>query len=100
MREVTFRSAQEARVTIAGRARNMEPALKAIGAVLVSQGMRAFETESFGDEEWPERYPGQAEPFINIAGAVADLTAGGRIKARRFQRRPVGGLRVGQSSYS
>lgn len=89
MKEARFKDLHTARITIAGRLRGMEPALRQIGAVLVSQGQRAFETESFGDEPWPERYPSQSEPFINVAGAVADLTAGGSVKARRFQRRPV-----------
>ncbi len=70
------------------RLENLEPLLNSIGALLLETTETAFEEERFGDIRWPERYAGQADPFINIAGALADLSTGPRIKARRFDRRP------------
>lgn len=70
--------------------RNPLGILKAIGAVVVSYAKQCFERQAFGKDRWPERYPNQAEPFINVAGAVQDLAQGPSIKQRRFQRRPAG----------
>ena len=70
------------------RLENLDPLLNAIGALLLETTDRAFEEERFGTIPWPERYPGQNSPFINIAGALRDLSTGPRIKARRFNRRP------------
>lgn len=71
------------------RFRDPTPALKGIGAYLVSQSQRAFALKRLGSERWPTRYPNQPEPFINVAGALADLRTSGKIKARRFDREPV-----------
>lgn len=50
---------------------------------------RAFLDQRFGSFAWPERYPNQSEPFINIAGAVSDFARGmSRPLSRRFDRRP------------
>jgi phage gpG-like protein len=68
--------------------RNPLPLMKALGAFFVADAQQAFVEQSFDGKQWPGRYPGQAEPFINKAGALQDLTHGSTIKARRFQRRP------------
>lgn len=69
--------------------REKKRALKMVGAVLESGAQRAFEEERFGDRKWPGRYPNQADPFINVAGAMADFEGGAEApKGRRFDRRP------------
>ena len=73
---------------IRARLKNPEPALRAVGALMVAASQLAFRQQRLGDIKWPERYPNQQEPFINIAGMLADLNQGSAIKERRFQRRP------------
>src|SRR5574343_573527 len=70
--------------------RNPLGILKAIGALVKSYAQQCFERQAFGRTQWPERYPNQSEPYINVAGAVQDLSQGPSIKQRRFQRRPAG----------
>ena len=74
--------------TFRARLENPEPALRAVGALMVAASQLAFRQQRLGDIKWPERYPNQQEPFINIAGMLADLGQGSAIKERRFQRRP------------
>ena len=69
---------------------NLQPILNQIGALITSQAQGAFQQQRLGDIAWLGRYPGMADPFVNIAGLVSDLNAGGQPKARRFQRRPAG----------
>lgn len=65
------------------------PALRRIGPILEAGASKAFVEQRFGDFVWPPRYPNQAEPFINVAGALADFNKGAtKPKARRFDRRP------------
>jgi phage gpG-like protein len=77
---------------IAAKVRNLvdNPArlMPAVGQLLVSLSKRAFRDQRFGEMLWPSRYPTQAPPKINIAGAVQDLGHGPNVKARRFQDRP------------
>lgn len=75
-------------VTLRGRVENPRPILKQIGALVESASLAAFREQALGDIEWPERYPNQDDPFVNIAGLIGDLEGGGAIKARRFERRP------------
>jgi len=62
--------------------------LKSIGDLLSAAAQKAFKDQKFGSQSWEPRYPNQSEPFINIAGAVQDLSKGPNIKPRRFDRRP------------
>lgn len=74
---------------ILGALRNKETLLDSIGLLMVAESMQAFEQQSFGGEDWPERYPNQSSPFINVAGAVRDFASGrSEPKDRRFDRRP------------
>lgn len=68
-----------------------EPArlLNPIGAIMLATAQRAFREQGLGNVKWPERYPGQT-PKLNVAGAVADLATGSRIKQRRYEARPAG----------
>ncbi len=66
-------------------------ALKQIGALLVSQAQRAFVEQRLGEMEWPERYPEDEEPFVNVAGLISDFNRGvSAPPSRRFERRPAG----------
>lgn len=62
---------------------------KQIGAMIVSDAQNAFQLQRFGDFDWPEKYPGQSDPFISVAGAIQDFSEG-RTKPRSetFERRP------------
>lgn len=67
---------------------NPRPALERVGALMLAASQKAFEDQAYGPERWPERYEGQSEPFINIAGALSDVARDRQIKGRRFDRRP------------
>lgn len=82
--------AQDVNIAVPDPSADMRPLLKKIGMLGVAQAQQAFRNQRLGSIIWPERYPGQSGPFINKAGAVADLSSGGRIKDRRFERRPAG----------
>lgn len=63
--------------------------LRAVGSMAVSISQRAFRDQAFDGVPWPGRYPNQSDPFINVAGMVADFRSGKtRLPARRFERRP------------
>jgi phage gpG-like protein len=60
-----------------------------IGVIMEAGSQQAFDDQRLGDWIWPERYPNQSEPFINVAGAVSDFVEGRTSpKGRRFDRRP------------
>lgn len=63
--------------------------LDAVGQVAVSYFMLAFERQGLGDKSWPERYPSQQPPRVNVAGVLADLNAGRTVPERRRDPRPV-----------
>ena len=66
-----------------------KPILTRIGAILEAGAQAAFSDQKFGSVAWPHRYPNQAEPFVNLAGALSDFAAGSsNPKSRRFSRRP------------
>jgi hypothetical protein len=66
-----------------------EDLLKQIGALGVAEAQFAFQSGGLGDISWPVRYPGQPDPFINIAGVVQDFKSGRRSpKPNRFSRTP------------
>lgn len=63
--------------------------LKQIGLMMVSEAQASFGKQRLGSIEWPQRYPDQEAPFLNIAGAIADFAKGRKAPlARRFQPRP------------
>ena len=64
------------------------PALRRIGALMLSASQKAFQDQRYGPDKWPERYEGQPDPFVNVAGALSDLLRDRQIKGRRFDRRP------------
>jgi len=71
------------------RIENPRGAFTKIGAMMVAQGQRAFTERRLGEFRWPERYPGEPEPFINKAAALRDLNRGTPVKKRRLNRQPV-----------
>ena len=79
----------ESVVHVLGVLNNKRELLEGIGALMVGVSQRAFDEQQYGDTPWPQRYPNQNPPFLNVAGAIADF-AGGRNapKARRFNPRP------------
>lgn len=64
--------------------------LEIVGHTMVSYSMDAFRQQRLGDFAWPERYPNQDEPKVNVAGVLADLNEGRGISSRRFDSRPAG----------
>lgn len=62
--------------------RDLAPAMKRIGILLVGRSKEAFTTQRRGGFAWP----GRAVP--NVPGILRDLERGTNIKARRFQDRP------------
>lgn len=78
---------------LAAKLRTPEAALASVGAVVVAQAHEAFERQILGDVIWPERYPKQKEPFINIAPVVQKAGEGRAPTADDFRRRPaLGGV--------
>lgn len=71
-----------------GRLEDPRGALTRVGALMLAASQKAFDDQSYGPERWPERYEGQSEPFINVAGALSDVLRDRQIKGRRFDRRP------------
>lgn len=71
-----------------GRLEDPRPALQRVGALMLAASQKSFDDQAYGPERWPERYEGQSEPFINIAGALSDVARDRQIKERRFDRRP------------
>ena len=70
---------------------NPAPVLKQIGVVLLGEAQKAFTDQQLGTIPWPQRYPRQQPPHINIAGTLADFLAGRKNPPeRRFQNRPAG----------
>ncbi len=70
------------------RIEDVRPALKRMGAIMLATSQKAFADQAYGPERWPERYEGQPDPFISVAGALSDLKRDQKIKDRRFDRRP------------
>ena len=68
------------------RVDDVRPALKQMGAIMLATSQKAFADQAYGPERWPERYEGQPEPFISVAGALSDLIRDRQIKNRRFDR--------------
>ena len=67
---------------------DLKPLLRRVGVVLLRESQQSFEKQKFGGQRWKGRYPGQSEPFINVAGAVSDLAKGPNVRKHRFNRRP------------
>ena len=70
------------------RLEDPRPALRRIGALMLAESQKSFLDQRYGPEQWPERYEGQPDPFVNVAGALSDLNRDRQIKGRRFDRRP------------
>ena len=63
--------------------------MERIGAILEASTDEAFDDQKFGDFVWPEQYPNQADPFVNLAGLISDFADGAtEPKARRLTRKP------------
>lgn len=63
--------------------RNPQGALKAIGALMVSESVRAFKMQRFGKTAWAPR------GVPNVYGIIADLHGTARVpKKRRFEATP------------
>lgn len=68
---------------------NPKPLLEAWGKMGTALSQRAFVDQKLGDDSWPERYPGQSGPKLNVAGALQDFNSGrAKPKPNRFQDRP------------
>jgi len=84
---VTARSGRDLQ-QIRARALNVEAIAKVVGRILESQSQRTFLEQRLGEHEWPERYPNQEDPFVNIAALVNWTNEGNQIQSRFFDRRP------------
>lgn len=70
------------------RVKSPRAIMEKAGALLVAQGRRAFREQRLGDVVWPERYPRQKDPFINIAPVVRNAGAGQKPRTDDFRRSP------------
>lgn len=70
------------------RLRNPAPAARMIGLLLVSESVKAFTDQRLGDVRWPERYPNQPEPFVNVAAVLEKANRGRKPRPGDFSRRP------------
>lgn len=69
---------------------NIKDLFELMGAFAVSSVQRnIFEQTDVDGKKFPERYPGMADPKVNIAGFLRDLIEGREPPKRRFQDRPV-----------
>lgn len=64
------------------------PLLDELGATLTHHSQDAFQRQAFGEYQWPARYWGRGAPFVNVAGALADLASGPNVAGNRFDKRP------------
>tara|TARA_R110000824_G_scaffold89186_1_gene218906 strand:+ start:845 stop:1378 length:534 start_codon:yes stop_codon:yes gene_type:complete len=55
---------------------------------MVFESREAFRNQEWNGKKWPERYPNQGQPKVNIAGIVSDLRQGFKPSKRRFVARP------------
>lgn len=70
---------------IAARARDLRPALDAIGAYLTGKTIGVFQAQERGGIKWAPR------SVPNAAGILSDLSGGGStVPARRWEPRPAG----------
>jgi len=73
---------------IKDRAVNSDAIGRIIARIVESQSQRAFIDQKLGEYSWPERYPNQDEPMVNLAALVNHTNDGGQILSRFFDRRP------------
>jgi phage gpG-like protein len=86
-------SGRRAALTLQRHLGDTDAALTSIGAIVRAQALRAFEEQRFAGVVWKERYPGQREPFINVAPVVRKAGRGNTPTADDFRRRPaLGGV--------
>jgi len=84
---VTARSGEDLK-EIRARAGNFAILGRIVARLLESAAQKAFLDQRLGDFMWPERYPSQEDPFVNIAALVNWTSNGGTILNRFFDRRP------------
>jgi phage gpG-like protein len=78
-------------VELRRRIEDAGPLLDRLGTIGVRAAQSAFVDQRFGAVRWSPRYATMDEPFLNIAGVVADLTAGRSTpKPNRRSRTPAG----------
>lgn len=87
-REVVIETREELDRFVARLENETRVPLDIMGGRLATSSQKAFTDQQFGDFSWPARYFGKGDPFVNVAGAIEDLTTGARIKSRRFETRP------------
>ena len=61
-----------------------------LAQLVVQRAVEIFTQQGTRDNPWPEKYPGQDEPFINVAGAVDDFRSSSEPGDDKFKRRPAG----------
>jgi len=97
---VTARSGEDLK-QIRARAGNVNVLARIVAKLLEVAAQRAFLDQKLGDFMWPERYPNQEDPFVNIAALVNWTNENGTVISRFFDRRPalMGGGNLMQSIY-
>jgi len=73
---------------VRSRAADVATIGRIVARILESQSQRAFIEQRLGEYAWPERYPNQEDPFVNVAALVNWTNAGGQVQSRFFDRRP------------
>ena len=67
----------------------LQPLMKQIGILGVQASQHSFRDQKLGFDNWPARYEGMADPFLNLAGTIEDFNSGRATpKPNRFQDRP------------
>lgn len=87
MLTVTARSGDDLKA-IRSRSADFETMGAIVARTLESVSQRAFRDQKLGGFSWPERYPGQEDPFVNKAALVNWANEGGSVLSRFFDRRP------------
>lgn len=63
--------------------------LDAVGLAAVGYFQSSFDRQSFGSNPWPERYPFQLAPTLNVAAALERFNRGLQPLARHYESWPV-----------
>jgi phage gpG-like protein len=80
---VTIRTPEELR-RLGERLRNPGAVMQSAGLMLKRESDRAFDEQRMGEFEWPKRYPGQGEPFVNFAAVLQAANRGQEPNSERF----------------
>lgn len=87
MRTVVIRTAEDL-TALRARVNDTRELRNVLGAFLVSESQKAFDEQRLGEYQWPQRYPGQRDPFVNSAAVLERANVGAEPTDDDFQPRP------------